>query len=145
MDMDVSPAQLVLDHLQGVRATGHGRWIARCPAHRDRRPSLAITEKANGALLLHCFAGCEIDDIVAAVGLDLSDLFPPRKAGVHSTKPAMRRFSAEQVLRTATLELIEIVLIVGAIDRRGSVTATERDRLRLSVSRLMAAEGWTRE
>ncbi|MBN3763409.1 hypothetical protein [Burkholderia sp. Ac-20365] len=145
MNSGVSPAQLVLDHLHGARAVGHGRWTACCPAHNDRRPSLAITEKSDGALLLHCFSGCAVGDIVAAIGLDLSDLFPSGKAGVQSSKPAIRRFSAEQVLRTATLELIEVALIVGAIDRRGSVTATERDRLRLSVSRLMAAEGWTRE
>jgi putative DNA primase/helicase len=42
--------------LRGRRGTGG--WIARCPAHRDRTPSLSITDTAHGGLLLHCFAGC---------------------------------------------------------------------------------------
>ena len=140
-----SPTLMLLDHLEGVRATGHSRWVARCPAHNDSRPSLAITEKADGSVLLHCFAGCEIGDVVGALGLDLSDLFPARQPGVHSMKRVKRRFSAEQVLGAVTLELIEITLVVGAIARRGSVTKTERERLLQSVSRFMAAEGSTHD
>ncbi|MFM0565806.1 hypothetical protein [Paraburkholderia sediminicola] len=136
---------LLLDRLEGVRATGHSRWVARCPAHDDSRPSLAITKKADGAVLLHCFAGCEVGDLVGALGLDLSDLFPARQPGVHGVKPVKRRFSAEQVLHAVAFELIEVTLIVGAIARRGSVTRTERERLQQSVSRFMAAEGRTHE
>ena len=49
-----------------------GRWhrnygTARCPAHDDRRPSLSITDGDNGRLLLHCHAGCNYQDIVAAI------------------------------------------------------------------------------
>ena len=39
------------------RRSGDG-WVARCPAHSDRRPSLSICHGADGRLLLHCFAGC---------------------------------------------------------------------------------------
>ena len=40
----------------------HGRkcgsgWIARCPAHNDRHPSLSIAER-DGKLLVYCHAGC---------------------------------------------------------------------------------------
>lgn len=140
-----SPVSVLLDRLEGVRLTGHGRWVACCPAHCDRSPSLAITEKDDGTVLLHCFSGCDVSDVVGALDLDLSDLFPRLQPGVHSAKSVKRRFTAEQVLRTVTLEILEVALIVAAISRRGSVTTTERDRLHLSVSRLMAAEGWTHE
>ena len=67
----------VLNRLDGVRKTGHpSRWIAKCPAHQDRSPSLSITEADNGAVLIHCFASCGAADVVNAVGLELSDLFP---------------------------------------------------------------------
>lgn len=33
-------------------------WIARCPAHNDRRPSLSIRDAGNGRVLVHCHAGC---------------------------------------------------------------------------------------
>jgi putative DNA primase/helicase len=60
--------------LEGVKRTPSG-WMARCPAHGDRSPSLKISVGVNG-LLIHCFAGCSAGDILAAVGLELADLFP---------------------------------------------------------------------
>jgi len=42
-------------------------WIARCPAHRDRTPSLSITDTDHGGLLLHCFAGCSWSAIRSAL------------------------------------------------------------------------------
>lgn len=53
-------------HLRGKKS-GRG-WIARCPAHDDRSPSLSISQSAEGKLLLHCFAGCRFEDILAASG-----------------------------------------------------------------------------
>ena len=41
-------------------------YIAKCPAHQDDNPSLSITEK-NGTFLIHCFAGCSQEAVVAAV------------------------------------------------------------------------------
>src|SRR5262249_5167845 len=51
-------------------------WKAKCPAHDDKEPSLSISEGADGRALLHCHAGCALDEIVAAVGLTKRDLFP---------------------------------------------------------------------
>jgi putative DNA primase/helicase len=34
-----------------------------------------VTEKSNGDVLVHCHAGCALDDVLAAVGLDKRDLF----------------------------------------------------------------------
>jgi hypothetical protein len=51
------------------------QWVAKCPAHDDDHPSLSITEK-DGRILLHDFAkGCAVEDIVAAIGWELRDLF----------------------------------------------------------------------
>lgn len=46
-----------------------------CPAHDDRTPSLSIRRTADGRVLLHCFAGCRTDDVLAALGLTWADLF----------------------------------------------------------------------
>ena len=67
-------AEALLDRLEGVRSCGAGRWKACCAVHADISPSLSIRE-ANGKLLLHCFAGCKTEEIVAALGLELKDLF----------------------------------------------------------------------
>ena len=68
----------LLDRLQGVRNTGPNRWIARCPAHDDRSPSLSVKEAEEGTVLVKCWAGCGAADVVAAAGLQLRDLFPER-------------------------------------------------------------------
>lgn len=46
-----------------------------CPSHADRHPSLSISEGDDGRVLVKCHAGCEPKEIVAALGLNLSDLF----------------------------------------------------------------------
>jgi putative DNA primase/helicase len=49
-----------IKHLVGaLRAKRNGfAWMALCPAHDDRNPSLAISEK-DGKILIHCHAGCD--------------------------------------------------------------------------------------
>lgn len=68
------PIDRILERLEHPRRSGKG-WAARCPAHDDRRPSLTVTEGDDGRVLLRCFAGCSVEAIVAAVGLELADLF----------------------------------------------------------------------
>lgn len=68
----------LVERFEGVRETGRGRWSARCPAHGDQRASLSVRELDDGRTLLHCFAGCHVDDVVGAVGMSVGDLFPQR-------------------------------------------------------------------
>lgn len=82
------PVERLLNRLEGVRATGRDRWLARCPAHDDRSPSLSIRETGDGTVLVHDFAGCSATDILAAVDLTLGDLFPdgPKSHQIQSHK-----------------------------------------------------------
>lgn len=57
--------------------SGNG-WEARCPGHEDAHASLSITTGEDGRVLLKCHAGCEAEAIVSAIGLTMSDLFPPK-------------------------------------------------------------------
>ena len=59
---------LLLTRLHGVRGK-EGRWIARCPAHEDKTPSLSIGLGDDGRVLIHCHAGCGAVAVVEAVGL----------------------------------------------------------------------------
>ena len=78
-----SPASRLLPRLQGVRETGPCRWIAQCPAHDDRSPSLSVRELEDGRLLIHDFAGCEPFAVLTAVGLEMKDLFPAQNRKTH--------------------------------------------------------------
>lgn len=55
-------------HTLGGKRYGNG-YIARCPAHDDRHPSLSIRED-NDRLLMHCFAGCDWQAIYQALKVD---------------------------------------------------------------------------
>jgi hypothetical protein len=63
----------------GSRQSSPGAWT--CPAHDDQHASLSVKEGRDGRVILNCHAaaGCEFEDIVRAVNLEPSDLFPPKE------------------------------------------------------------------
>ena len=69
----------VLERLDKVSPRSCNKWAACCPAHLDKEPSLSISEGSDGRVLIHCWAGCETRDVVAAIGLEMRDLFPGEK------------------------------------------------------------------
>jgi putative DNA primase/helicase len=50
----------------GGRKAGCG-WTAPCPAHDDRTPSLSIRDAEDGKILVHCHAGCDQEQVIAAL------------------------------------------------------------------------------
>lgn len=72
---------VLLSRLEKVTAKGKNNWMACCPAHEDKTPSLALHEDHNGLILIKCFAGCEVLDVLAAVDMQMEDLFPNGSPG----------------------------------------------------------------
>ena len=79
------PVKLLLERLERVE-TRNGSYLALCPAHEDREPSLSVGEGDDGRALIKCFAGCTTQHIPDALGLQMNDLFA-HPGGV----PARRR------------------------------------------------------
>ena len=90
----MTPVELLVSKLEAVRPSGRG-WVARCPAHDDRQPSLSIGEGDAGQALIHCHAGCTAGEIVEALGLTLADLMSPSRGGAST-----RNGSAGKARRT---------------------------------------------
>lgn len=90
---------MILYRLDKVRRSGNGRWVARCPAHEDRSPSLSVKECLDGHTLIHCFAGCDYKDILAAIGLGPLDLYPElsRTKTGRAAQQLSRRVSPESL------------------------------------------------
>jgi hypothetical protein len=87
--------------LKAQRA-GARRWRANCPAHADRSPSLSIREGDDGRVLLHCFAGCGLDEVLATLGLFRRDLFagpPPSPEQITSMRAAREAREREECTR----------------------------------------------
>lgn len=82
----------LLSLLQGVQPKGNNQWVARCPAHDDKEPSLSI-KLADSKILLKDFGGCDNPTIVKTLGLTMSHLYlddgskPSRGRARHSDKP----------------------------------------------------------
>lgn len=100
--------------LDGVRQTRPNQWIARCPAHEDRSPSLSVKESGGGVILIKCFAGCESESVLSALGLQFSDLFPerlpdaPHRRATISLSPREIMEVIEHELTVASLILADV-------------------------------------
>lgn len=135
--------ELVLTRLDRVRKAGAG-FNARCPAHEDRTASLSVTAGTDGRLLLHCFAGCSVHDVLGAIGLTISDLFPRRLA---DATPEARKELHALALRSqirAAGNVIDyeagVVLVAAGDTARGwALEDADHDRLALACERIRAA------
>jgi putative DNA primase/helicase len=78
-------AESVAKALGGRRAGA--TWMARCPAHADRAPSLSISSGRDGKVLVRCHAGCDQRDVIAIL----------RERGLwEATGRASRRFARKR-------------------------------------------------
>jgi len=120
---DERPIDLVVSKLHGVRRSGAG-YVALCPYHHDSEPSLSINEGEDGRVLINCFAHCEREEIVKAIGLEWKDLFAKSPDGtdrqLRHLHPTVETDNTSQLdlaalhqtaLDTTTLEKIEELAI----------------------------------
>lgn len=128
--------EILLSRLTKVKGRA-GNFVACCPAHEDSSPSLAVKEQ-DGKIVMHCFAGCSVENIVKSIGMDMGDLFPPSE--VRYDKPAPRvRFFATDLLKVLHLEA-QIVAVCAFDMRKGkTLAAADLDRLQLAYERINTA------
>ncbi len=127
-------AEALLQKLDRVKQTGPGRWIASAPTREDKHPSMTIRELDDGRVLIHDFGGDSVENILAAVGLTFSDLFPPRE--VQHGKPERRPFPAADVLRCIAFEALVVAVAGTSLLAGVPFTPTDRERLVLAVGRI---------
>lgn len=84
----------LLNRLDKVKANETG-WVACCPAHEDRHPSLSISVGGDERVLLHCHAGCTVDAICRSLGIEPKDLFVPTNGKVEKTIVATYPYTDE--------------------------------------------------
>lgn len=132
-------ADALLSRVDHVKQTGTNRWIARCPGHDDRGPSLAVRELDDGRVLIHCFAGCSAHEIVAAAGISFADLFPPSDSAVQSQPRERRPFAAMDVLRCIAREALIVAVAASNLARGHHLLAEDLKRLLRASERITAA------
>jgi CHC2 zinc finger len=119
---------VLLSRLKKVRRTSGNSWLACCPAHEDRSPSMTIKDVGDGRILIHCFAGCDTEAILGAVGMGWDDVLP-EKAIDHHIAPVKGKIFPNDALKVIQHE-VRIVL-VAAYDLRRGKQIGEHDMVRL--------------
>ncbi|OFC40480.1 hypothetical protein BAE30_16550 [Acidithiobacillus caldus] len=135
------PIEKLLPLLDRARQTAPDKWIALCPAHDDKRPSLSIREADDGKILLKCWTGCSAAEIVNALGLSLADLFPGdrRHLADHGTGPMRRPFDYRDALTGVAHEATVARFIIAAARSGHPLTDEDVQRLALAEERIDAA------
>jgi hypothetical protein len=126
----------LLGGLEKVRRIGQGRWTARCPAHEDRAPSLSVRETDDGRVLMYCFAGCQTEAVIDALGLRWEDLMEPLPAGVHMRPKVRRPWNVGDALALIDQEATVLAIIVADMAKRGVLPAHIKDRALKATGRL---------
>ena len=114
----------LLERLEKVRQERRGQWVACCPAHLDKSPSLAIGQADDGRILVHCHGGCSALDVISSVGLEWGDLFPETDKVYKSLMTHIRT-------RPKSLELEDRVVSLADEDRRNGKKLSREDKARL--------------
>lgn len=129
---EIMSVQKILERLEHTRKTSSDQWVAVCPAHDDRSPSLHVREKEDGRILIHCKAGCGANDVLNAIGLSYDDLFPDNKEDYRSFR----------TVRDHTVD--DFVVEIWNADRQVGKTVTKADKERYRQALLRGGKeiGW---
>lgn len=127
----------ILSQLRKVKKTGSNRWLACCPAHEDKSPSLSIMQNDTGKVFVHCFAGCEGEAIMASINMTLSDLYPDRIEPPNGTgkKPLYNPFDVLKALAGQA----QIVAMLGGALADHPLSDRDREALFKAVGRINSA------
>lgn len=135
----MTPAEKVLSRVR-YRQTGRDSYVFHCPTREDRRPSCSLRVLDDGRVLIHDFGGDSTADILAAVGLSLSDLYPERIGGQqHGLSAERRPFPSADILRIIGFEALVVLAAATAMMAGETFTDADRGRLIVAVGRLQAA------
>lgn len=128
----------ILPRLDKVKRTGKGNWLACCPAHQDKNPSMTMHQADDGRVLVRCWAGCSFEEIVNGVGLGWEPWFPPKQND--DFKPPVRRpFPARDVLEATAFEAGIVAIAASNLANGVELTEEDRKRLHLCASRIWQA------
>ena len=137
----MSPAKRLLALLEGVEEKRPGQWVAKCPAHDDRNPSLSIKETDALTVLIKCWAGCDVADVMEAVGLSLSALFdnPPPERTPISEYARSHSHAATAALKSICESALIIAIAGENLDAGIPLTEEDRNSICLAVEKIQLA------
>lgn len=128
----------LVSRLNKARRTGRDSWVACCPAHDDKNPSMTIREVEPDKILLHCFAGCSVEEIAGAVGLGIGDLMPDRAPDT-LRKPSSIPFNARDVLSCLQTDATLLCVFISDVVHGKHIKPEEAASAHKAAARIVAA------
>ena len=125
--------ETVLSRLKKVKKTGQGKYIAVCPSHEDKSPSLGI-KAVDDRILLHCFAGCETTDVLGALDLKFEDIMPNQCKG--NFPKEKNPFYASDILKTTWNEAQITLACALHMSKGNHLCDSDLNRLTVAAARL---------
>lgn len=133
----ITPLQKIANKIKLIKTRKPSRYMARCPAHDDHDPSLAVTENQDGTLLVRCFAECSTYQVLQSIGLEFRDLFPQNgHEQERSPIPKKQRWDPWGLLRQLRFESEVVEHTALKIENLETLTADDRRRLKDAVTRI---------
>lgn len=127
----------ILSHFNKVRATSkNGSYNCLCPAHDDSSASLSIKICEDGRVLIHCFAGCDIQSILGAVGLTLDDIVPQR---IDLLKPQGKAYNPFAILKNMKDEALFVYMCARHIEQGEKLETSDKEKLLDTITKLKEA------
>lgn len=121
-----------LSKLSKVKKSGRDSWRASCPSCGGKSgQKLSIKIGNTGAILVRCFAGCDVYSIVKSVGMDLTDLFPQKDSQGRSQRGAFRY----EAIRELAPELNVAWVLLNDIASGRELSEEDRKRARVCAHR----------
>lgn len=112
--------------------------MAKCPAHADGKPSLSLNATRDGLVLMHCFAGCTTEDVLAAVGLELRDLYDrPLIDALHARTARRHAHAVEAALTRLEADFMILVLVLADSGSGKRLTQHSQDLFSRSMSHVL--------
>ena len=122
----------LLSRVKGLKKTSSATWMCKCPSHQDRLPSLSIRLAEDGRVLVNCFGGCSTDDVLGAVGLEMTDLFDDGPL-YHRAKPLKgAKVFPRDVLKLLRTEIM--IVAISSFDLRKGKKLSDVDQERLNTA-----------
>ncbi len=124
-------AEELVGRLTRVKATGARAWRCECPNHGGH--SLSVKELPDGRLLLKCWAGCDTQAVLDAMGLRFADLFPQPLGNL---PPVRSPWNARDVLALAMREATTVAIVAADLLEHRDVSEADWQRLATAHGRL---------
>lgn len=125
----------ILSRFDRVRSMGAGKYICRCPAHDDNSPSLSI-RLTEDRILFYCFAGCDTESVLDAVGLTFKDLFSDESRAAYEAATSNKGKKLNHPIDPVEEDRMVIRLAMSDLETGKQHSLEDRARIELAKERL---------